>query len=66
MEKAKKVMVINEMRRRSAYSSKASKVGSGDDGATRSRRGRPCARDETRDDSFGEATDVEESSTRLE
>ena len=63
--KSKKVVVINEIRRRSAYLSSATKVSSGDDSATGSKTGRPYARDKTRDESSGKATDVEESFTSL-
>lgn len=62
-KRKKKVVIINEIRRRSAYPSRVKKVSSGDGGATGSRIGEPCAEDKTGDELSGEAADVEESSS---
>ena len=65
--KSKRAVIISKIRGRNAYSSGTTKFrtngDSGEGGATGSKTGGSYARDRTGDELFGEAADVEESST---
>ena len=65
--KSKRALIINEIRGRNAYPSGTTKFkptgNSGEGGAIGSKTDGSYAGDRMRDESFGEAADVEESST---